>query len=418
MKVEQAQVNANRETRLKEARSEPAETGADGFVYVSENAGPLTARQIGLVPGAEAPLLPVSLPPALQGYAREQVAQRQLGDRLGLSAQAFDMRPFPASAKSRMWSRAIVTDPKKLSRWRALAGSSGRAVLPDYLALPAAQDIWVLRVAGEMVMARLGPEDGFSASPAIAARLLRQALDAAGAPPKALFAMTPLPNEIDALFSERDLPVAGRAAELEALGLAPPRSLAHGELTCDLRLDPRAARSRLASRILPWRWPVLAGLIAVGFWSAAQLLAIEEMRQETVQVRASTLGVVRDAFVPTGPILDIRTQVSRSLAEARVAASGGEDRAALLDLLGLVSDVLVAHEARPLVLDYESGNTLRAEVQVADFSASEALAEALRDAGLDVRVVEARAEGGSEGVRADLEISARAASEPPERARP
>jgi general secretion pathway protein L len=227
--------------------------------------------------------------------------------------------------------------------------------------------------------------------------------------------MSALPAAIEAMFAERDIPVVSAEADLRALQLEPPRRFAHGELACDLRLDPRAARNRLASRVLPWRWPLLAGLLAVGFWTATQIMAIDALREETAQVRAATLQVVREAFVPDGPILDVRTQVSRALAEARVAASGQGDRVAVLDLMGLISDVLMAEGANPVLLDYSADEAIRVVAQVADFAAAETLAGALREAGLEVRVVESRAEESNDGVSTELEISARDAAQSEER---
>ena len=144
-------------------------------------------------------------------------------------------------------------------------------------------------------------------------------------------------------------------------------------------------------------------------------MAIDALRKETAQVRAATLQVVREAFVPDGPILDVRTQVSRALAEARVAASGQGDRVAVLDLMGLISDVLMAEGANPVLLDYSADEAIRVVAQVADFAAAETLAGALREAGLEVRVVESRAEESNDGVSTELEISAGDAAQSEER---
>lgn len=408
-------MNARSEASSKTTQAGTEPGASDGFVYLSAESGPLKQRQVGLVPGSDVPLLPVSLPAALQGYAREQVAQRQVCDRLGTKAEAIEVRPYSRSGERRTWNRTMVADPDSLRRWRELAGLGGRAVLPDYLALPAADGIWVLSDAAGMVLARLGPDDGFSATPSVATYLLRLALEEAETVPRALYAMSALPAAIEAMFAERDIPVVSAEADLRALQLEPPRRFAHGELACDLRLDPRAARNRLASRVLPWRWPLLAGLLAVGFWTATQIMAIDALREETAQVRAATLRVVREAFVPDGPILDVRTQVSRALAEARVAASGQGDRVAVLDLMGLISDVLMAEGANPVLLDYSADEAIRVVAQVADFAAAETLAGALREAGLEVRVVESRAEESNDGVSTELEISARDAGQSEER---
>ena len=51
-------------------------------------------RHVVLVPGAEVPLLALDLPERLRGPAREDVARRQLRDRIGLDAARIEMRPF------------------------------------------------------------------------------------------------------------------------------------------------------------------------------------------------------------------------------------------------------------------------------------------------------------------------------------
>ena len=175
MKVERQSVNARSEAYSERVQAPFDDGGPDGFVYLAAEKEPLRHRQIGLVSGAEVPLLPVALPDALQGYAREQVAQRQVCDSLGAKAEAVEIRPFTGSGLKRNWNRAIVADPDSLKRWREIAGAGGRAVLPDYLALPAADGIWVVSGSDGMLQARLGPHDGFSATPAVATQLLRLA---------------------------------------------------------------------------------------------------------------------------------------------------------------------------------------------------------------------------------------------------
>jgi general secretion pathway protein L len=375
------------------------------FVYLG--AGALTGRQIGLVPGAEVPLLPVDLPGALRGHAREQVADRQMRDALAGGEDLIEVRPFHGPGNERRWRRVFVVDRARMAEWRAQAGRDGRAVLPDYLALPAAEDVWTLTVAGGMVLARLGVEDGFAAPTDMALHLLAEALRMADSPPRAVFAPNEIPAVIETMFTNHDIPVASSETALRELGLEPPKGLAHGELAFDLRQDPRAARQRLVRNVLPWRWPLLAGLVAVGLWAGAQMIAIHGLEEQTRERRAATLQVVREVFVPAGPILDVRTQVSRALAEARVAATGAGETVSPLDLLGLAADVMSSAGAAPVVVSYSTADGLTASVRVANFAASEDLATALRDAGLAVTVVEARVseEEGETGVRSDMRIS-------------
>ena len=378
----------------------------EGCVFLSEGMAPLSGRQVGLVPGAEAPLLAVTPPARLRGFAREQVGFRQLRDALG--QKALELRPFEASAAAGsgpkgMWTRALAADRAAATRWRAMAGPGGRAVLPDYLALPAAADLWVLAVTEGGLLARLGPGDGFSAPLALASRQMQAAL-AAGPVPKAVLWIGAVPEgvlevtaQITAQFEAREIPVLSDPAALAKLGIAPPKRFAHGELALDLRRDPGAARAALARRVLPWRWPLLAGLLAVALWSATQMLVIDRLEAREKAFRDDTLARVRVHFVPTGPILDVRVQVAQALAAAE-AASGGATRAVSpLDLFERAAAVIHAQGAKAESLNYLPQEGLAAVVLVADFAAAEALATALRAAGLTVRLIEARVEAGDGG---------------------
>lgn len=384
---------------------------AETCAYLTPGAPALKPRQIGLVPGAEVPLLEVVLPAALRGHAREQVAERQIRDALAEGLDAIEIRPFQPPDQQAGWSRVLVADRARLEAWRRLAGAGCRAVLPDYLALPAGAGIWTLARTGDTVLARLGPGDGFSASYPVAQRLLQRALETAVSAPEAVFSPGPLGPELETLFASHDIPVAADEAALKALDLSPPRFLTHGELGCDLRRDPRAARAALKARVLPWRWPVLVSLVAAGLWAGAQMLATTALKEQTDQTRAATVQTVRDGFVPSGPVLDIRTQVARALAEARLMAGTGQ-AASPLDLLGLAADVITARGGRPDYINYTVADGLSAVVRVKDFAAADALAEALREAGLSITVVESRVSEADEGVRTELRIA------PPERSEP
>ena len=390
---------------------EMQKTGADGvfpdrFTYLSDDGAGLKTRQIGLVPGAEVPLMTVALPQGLRGHAREQVAERQLRDALASGRDVIEIRPFHTPGQDRDWTRVLVADRARLAEWRQTAGPVCKAVLPDYLALPAGEHIWTLAQSGGMVLARLGPQDGFSAAPSLTARLLQEALITAGPAPKAVYSLAEIPPELETLFADHDVPVATTEEALRGLGIEVPCVLAHGELGFDLRRDPRAARAKLRRSVLPWRWPVLIGLIAAGLWAGAQMLAIRGLEEQAAQTRAATLQTVRAEFVPTGPVLDIRTQVSRALAEARVAANGAGQTVAPLDLLGLASDVMTYQKARPDYIDYTAADGLSALVRVENFAAADDLAAALTEAGLAVRVVESRVSEGDDGVRTELRIGA------------
>lgn len=389
------------------------------------------ARHVALVPGADVPLLALDLPGGLKGPAREDVARRQLRDRLGPQGDRVEMRPFALPGDGDGWRRALVADAGLLAGWRGRAGASCRAVLPDYLALPTAVSLWTLRVENGSVQARLGPGDGFSADPELARVMLARALDdTAQEVPGAVLLLgadgdvdDDAPEAglhwLDAMLAAREIPLVTTMAGVTALGLERPQVLAHGELRLDLRADPRAARARLRARVLPWGWPLLIGLVAAGLWGAAQILAIQALTQAQMAERDRAMVLVRDHFVPSGPVLDIRVQVARALATREAAAQTWRGRISPLMLFGQAAEVIAEQGASPQELRYDSAEGLRAVLDVADFAAAEQLADALREAGLRVEVLDSRvrdsgannsgASNADTGVRTELRLREQAA---------
>ena len=368
-------------------------------------AGP---RQIVLVPGEEVPLFALDLPAGLRGLAREQVARRQLAGLLGAAAagDGLELRPFaPAAAKARSqtpgaWTRVLAADAAWLAGLQALPG---RAVLPDYLSLPAAEGVWTLAAAPDSrILARLGPADGFAAAAPLGEAMLKRALET-GPAPRALLLQAPLPA-LRALAQERDIPVADSPAAVAALGLPQPQLLGHGELACDLRRNPMAARAQLAARVLPWRWPALAAALAAVLWSAGQLIAISRLEAETQRLAAETGALVQQQFTGGAPVLDARLQVSRALAELRGAAAGsGPDP---LDMAARTAEAAAASGGQTERLGYRDGDGLTLVIRLPGFAAADALAAALGEAGLQAALTDSRTLSGAEGVRAEFAITA------------
>ncbi len=360
-----------------------------------------SARQVALVPGALVPILTLDLPKGLRGETREQVARRQLGDLIGQGVEAVEMRPFYGPRDKEAWTRALVVGRADMERWRGLAGQACRAVLPDYLALPAGENVWTVSATKTGIMARLGPEDGFSAPrPAALAQITRALAETAQKPHSFLrLGDDPLP-EIEALAEAHGIPVLSDIAQADA------RVLAHGELAFDLRRNPQAARTRLRARLLPWRWPAIAALIAAGIWAATQMVAIDRLTRHRADLTRATTLLVREHFVPTGPILDIRTQVARALADRQAATNGGNtnpDKAGFLDVFGRAAPVLAREGATIDLVRHNSAQGLRVQLVLTDFAALDRLVAALQAAGLTVLVAQSRA--GDSGAEAELRIS-------------
>lgn len=379
---------------------------ATTFYSLGEGPAP-DLRHVALVPGADVPLLALDLPAQLRGTAREDVARRQLRDRIGAQGDAVEMRPFFAPGSAETWQRALVADAAHLAEWRDQAGPGCRAILPDYLALMAAPGLWCLQGANGAVQARLGLEDGFSADPGLARLMLARALaDPDLARPRALLLLGPDVEWAAPLAAAQDIAVIRSAEEAQALGLPRPEPLAHGEIGFDLRTDPQAARAQLRAKVLPWRWPLLFGLVAAGLWGGAQILATQALDRERAARDAATLALVRDHFVPSGPVLDIRTQVTQALTARQDAARDWQGRVSPLALFGRVARMIDAAGATSEEITYDSAG-LRAVLRLADFAAAEGLVADLRAAGgLTVEVVDMRVSDGESGVRADIQIRA------------
>lgn len=365
------------------------------------------AGHVALVPGAEVALLRLDLPAGLRGLQRERVMIRHLRDAMGLTPERVEIRPLRDPADPAAWTRVLVADRDRVAAWRAAAGEGCRAVLPDYLALPAAPELWVLAHEEGRIRARLGPFDGFTLETDLACLALARRL--ALAPPRAVLwqdgARVP---EIDALLDPAELPLIETPEEAAEHGLAVPALLAHGELECDLRQDPQGARDRLRRRVLPWRWPVGLAALALALWCAALVIETRALRDRATALRAETLALAREHFVPDGPILDVRVQVETALERRRDRVRALQDRASPLDLTARAGQVVVRSPARVDELVYgegPDGEGLTVHLRLPDYAAQDALAAALREAGLVVDVVESGLGEGGGDVRAEIRLS-------------
>lgn len=393
------------------ALSDPFQDISADFVHADNAVGhPLGARQIMLVPGSDVAALALDLPQGLRGQNREQVARRQLRDQIGLDPSIAEMRPFQTKTSGENWSRVLVADRVLIENWREHAGAACRAVLPDYLGLPTAPDLWSMATTPDAIAVRLGPDDGFGASVDTSLALLDRALRDADPVPKALLRFGPAHPVIEALFDARNIPVISKVEDAEALNIPPPQILAHGEIHMDLRRDPQMARDILARRVLPWRWPFLFGLIAAGLWGASQLVVIDRIKTETAKITRDTTALVKEHFVTTGPVLDARIQVSQAISQLQAEVSGPITRTDPMQLFNRAATVVAEQGAETRSAVYTEDETLTLIVRVANFAGAEQLAVALTEAGLDVTVVDTRAGEGVDTVRTELRVKQR--SEP------
>lgn len=376
-------------------------------IHAVEGGAPLPDGPfVATVPGAAAPLLPLDLPPGLRGVARERVARRQLRDA-GCGA-GLDLRPARLGPAREAWARMLVCDGALRVGWAgqvAAADKRCRAVLPDYLALPAAPGLWVIDGVGEgagAVRARLGLEDGFAAEPDLALALLQEA--AGDAPPTAVLRSGAPLEAVDGWLATLDVPICAPGAALPE-GIAPPVRLGHGELGLDLARDPEAQRATLRGHLRRIAATLVLALGGFGLWAASVQIETARLREQERTYRANTEAMLRAGPVPSGPVLDVRTQVADALARARARAEGARANTRPLDVLRAAGEVLVAHGPRVTRASFQPGLGLVLDLETGDFAALDALIADLAAAGTEARVARSAAREGS-GVEAVLALDA------------
>ncbi len=361
---------------------------------------------IALVPGMAAPLLPLDLPEGLRGQARERVARLQISDSIGLRPEAIELRPFCNKPHVSPWQRVILTESKQVARWRQEYGDYCQAILPDYLALPVVAGVWTIACTKDSTTARLGLEDGFRAEHALAlAQLARSGT------PKAVFRLGADNAALDLFLDQLDVPVCRNKAELDKLGLPAPEVLGHGELQFDLAKNPMAAFDQIKTALMAWRMPVILALLGLGMWSVSTGLALRETRAQVMDMRKAMIADVRENFVPVGPVLDVRTQISQALAKQQHAIGQDTERLSPLELFKAAAQVLAQQAARVTFVSYTPVSGLSLGVVLPDFKRVDEIANDLEQADIAVKISESSsAEDG--GVRAVFLLQAKGGKTP------
>jgi general secretion pathway protein L len=342
-------------------------------------------RFVALAPGALAPLFRLDLPRGVSGAARLRVARRQLVDRLGPAAEALEIHPLPPADGSGQWNRLVAVARDTAERWRAEPAARHRrcvSLVPDYLAVPTAPGLAVVDCRDGVLRVRVGINDGFTAPSAVAVPLLRAAL--AKEHIDAVLLLGDLPAGIAEAVSAAGVQIFGT---VEELGPSVAWPLSTGRSGLDLRQGEGSASEQLLG---VWLLPLNVAIIALLVWSAGVLVETRRIEAQIRQVGDRTTETLREGLIPTGPILDIRAQVTRSLAEA--IGGGANDPASLsvMDILHRAAKVAVQHHAEVRSVSQEAGDTLALTVVMADFEGVEALVSAFADTGLEARTQTAR----------------------------
>lgn len=399
--------------RSKRQSSDKAHGGFGRQFVRLADAGTAHHRQIVLVPGAAVPLLTLDLPTRLRGLAREQVARRQLQDRLGLSPEKVEMRPYRGASKN-VWNRVLVADTGLVQTWRERVTGNRAVMLPDYLALPTTEGLCTVHTSDGEVAVRLGPDNGFGGQSDVALIALAKAFADPDQAPKAVLMLGATWSAMVALAEKHDVPVVHDVADVVRIdGLERPTVLEHGEMTCNLCRDPALVRDKLRNQIVPWRWPVAILVLAVTLWIASDMLEIQRLRDERIAIQIATEEIVRDVFLPDGPILDIRSQVLQSEQAMRRAATGGVAGDNALALFERVAATVFETGARTLRVSSPDGSRLDLVIETSDFAAADGLTASLASNELEVRVVGSRRTGDGTSVRTELQVRAQSWEEQP-----
>lgn len=352
---------------------------------------------VALVPGECAPVYPLDLPQSLRDTVRQQIAHSQIEGLLHEPLTDLDIRVGGGGRDA----AALVVQADLANKWRQqLAPVEGRlrAVLPDYLALPVVEDAWVMQVADDQtprLLVRFAAQDGFSAPLPLAVAQLRARLRLVPAPDRACI-MGQAPPALRQLLEDAGIELA----DLEPEGAA----LAHGELAFNLYRDPAADRRDMATVLARWRMPlglVLAGLMAI---AGALWVDTDRLKAAAAARQTAAIQVAREAFLPQGPILNLRQQVGRVIAQRQSFNTAAGQQTGPLEILNMAAGVVVAQGAIVRRVQQTQRNPLRLELAVSDFAALERMTAELGAVGIGSRVVTSSAEPGA-GVVAMLELT-------------
>ncbi len=359
-------------------------------------AGPHVAA----IPGAEVPLLALDLPEKLRGMARERVAQRMLADRLAVPLEAFEIRPF--LRKGLPWTRAVVAEAAALEAYRGQLSADCLALVPDYALLPCAPGLWALEERDGAVLARLGPEDGFAAEPELAAALFQEAAERGL--PEAVLVQGEVPEVVGAVLDGLEAPRFTDVGAMVKAKHARPLRFTDAIQGLDLIDAPSAVFDRLRGRVAAWRWPVLVAVLALAAYLGNLWAETEGLEQAALADRQSTRDMVRQHFVPSGPILDIRAQVSAALASAATDPEVAERDIDPLLQFQAAAPFFDIGDIEVETVSFSPGSGLVITVAAVDFQALDFLVEDLRGGEFLVEVLESASRAG-EGVSGRLRLS-------------
>lgn len=355
---------------------------------------------VAVVPGELAPLLPLDLPQVLKGAAREQVARRHVAEALSQPDTELELRPFPQAQKG--WTKMIVVEAGLAQAWRKTLGKGCRAAVPDYLTLPTAPGLWTVQAQGDRVLFRTGQGDGQTDGGTAETDLVIAQLSRIDPPPRAILRLGDPQPALDAVLRDTGAAIETTIAGLRRHSIR-PATWSDTTGGVDFLRGPRAAQDRIAEQIRRWRPIVLAGACAAAAWAGAIYLETRNLTAQASADRARVETMVREHFLPSGPILDVRTQVTRVL--ETVEAPEIEVTSALTPLVQFqyAAPLLTAPDVVVQTASYAGATGLEVTVKTKDFNELDAVVLALQDADFLVEQLSAQAQQ-SGGVIAQLRL--------------
>jgi type II secretion system protein L len=345
------------------------------------------------VPGERVSALSCTVPANLRGKNARNVALQAVQEMLAAPTEDTSLVVLPGAGASRTVLVSTRADQESWTAQKAQHKLRSARVLPDYLCLPwQPGTLTISAPSPDRLVVRSSETNGFAGETAMVLTMLQQ-LRAQQIEGLSTISLVPETAQEDAALM----------AELSAWGLPihptdqaanPPQASVLAGTGTDMGLSPRA---RSVAKL------VAVGAVALLFWSLNSLSDIRELERQTTRQRQANSDFVRQELGLTGPIVDLRVQVDRALAERRTALATDDAKPSLPDYLATAGPVLAAPDIA--VSQFRcAANELTISVEVQDFARLEALRTTLQTTGLTVQVLRSVGSG-TEGVRADLRIS-------------
>ena len=367
---------------------------------------PTDRRGVLLVPGEDAIVLDFEMPTRVRRNSARRITFHAVQDLVGEDMENIHLVRLPrASGSVENRAQAIVTSRGCMEKWldeakRARVRLAG--ILPDYLALPWSPGTWTVSVETGRLRVRFDRLDGFAAEPALGTSILERRLKEAPSSPfrVRLLGEQGMPDELLTSLASR-LEEVGVPVDRETVPVGVPR-FEHSEFDANLVAGAFSENVGLVHGVVRWRAPVGLAAAALLAWTLATSVTLHKEREQVQRLNRRIEELFRAEFVPEGPIVDVRTQVARSLERLRAESGAPRQASGFLALVAAGGEMLAEGSRRVSRLSYRDG-VLTAEVTLANFRALQTMGTALAQRRLKVET-ESSTASGEGGVRATLAL--------------